>query len=178
MDKKEEKAWYEQWSEGYGLINPYKKTAKKRKRAEGKMEKEAHKKQKVVIKKKKEVKKKVRVVGGVGRRPKVVGGGQGRRKSSRVANSPLLGNQVTVPGQQLPNVGEIIGSEQSRSNRWGPSRVTTLTGNLVQVDGLPQVPSQLAKGKLSLFPGMVVEVRFPPLDDEVPRRTITDTLTQ
>ena len=178
MDKKEEKAWYDQWSEGYGLINPYKKTAKKRKGAEGQMEKKAHKKQKVVIKKEKEVGRKKKVVGGVEKTPKVVGARQSRRKSSRVAISPLQKNQVTVPGQQLPLVGEVIGSENRRNIQWGPSKVTALTNNLVHVDGLPRVPSQQAKGKHSLFPGMVVEVRLPPLDDEVPRSTLTDTLTQ
>ena len=97
------------------------------------------------------------------------------RRAARAKRPDAVSNQLTVPGQQLPVPGEVI--EGHPNSTWGPSTVGKLMANFVHVDALPRVQTQLALGKLTLLPGMFIEVRMPPMDDEVVIHPQTHTST-
>ena len=88
-----------------------------------------------------------------------------RKRKTTSSPNPEVVFQLTLPGVTLPVVGEII--EGAYNSTWAKCHVVKLSSNFVHTDALPRSDSQLEAGKLSLSPGMQVQVKLPPLDDQV-----------
>jgi hypothetical protein len=63
----------------------------------------------------------------------------------------------------MPKVGAVI--KMGKTSVWAPCKVTRVTGNFAHTNEEQRVGGKKAKSAVMLRPGMLVDLRLPPLDD-------------